>query len=352
MTPLLFHEFFAGSGLVSYGLSPLFDAVWANDISEVKARVYRANRNGSVLRICDIADVRGDELPDAALSWASFPCQDLSLAGKIGGIRAERSGLVWQWLRVLDELGDRAPRVACLENVSGLVSSRGGEDYRQLHSALASRGYHTGAVLLNANRFVPQSRPRVFVIATRGPVLADLIADEPTWLHPTPVKRAAGPLKDFVWWDADEPEPMTTRLADVLENAPFDHDEAVALIPPAHVDKLHASGLTYVSAYKRTRNHQQVLELRCDGIAGCLRTPAGGSSRQYLVRCDEGGELHARLLTVREAARLMGAPDSYMLPGTYNEGYLAMGDAVAAPVAHWLSKTFLARLVEAAYNEY
>lgn len=91
-----FHEFFAGSGLVSCGLSDSFRSVWANDVSERKAKVYRANFDPQVLHVGDIADVNGSKLPAASLSWASFPCQDLSLAGNIEGIYSERSGLVWQ----------------------------------------------------------------------------------------------------------------------------------------------------------------------------------------------------------------------------------------------------------------
>ena len=103
-----FPRVFAGSGLVSCGLSDSFRSVWANDVSERKARVYRANFDPQVLHVGDIADVKGSKLPAASLSWASFPCQDLSLAGNIEGIYSERSGLVWQWLRVLDEQGDAA----------------------------------------------------------------------------------------------------------------------------------------------------------------------------------------------------------------------------------------------------
>ena len=57
------------------------------------------------------------------------------------------------------------------------------------------------------------------------------------------------------------------------------------------------------------------------------------------------GRLRTRLITTREAARLMGAPDSYVLPGSYNDGYKAMGDAVAVPVAQWLAKFLLLPLV-------
>jgi DNA (cytosine-5)-methyltransferase 1 len=61
----------------------------------------------------------------------------------------------------------------------------------------------------------------------------------------------------------------------------------------------------------------------------------------------DGNGFKARLLTVREAARLMGAPD-YKLPGNYNEGYFAMGDAVAVPVAAYLAKRLLAPLAASA----
>jgi DNA (cytosine-5)-methyltransferase 1 len=91
------------------------------------------------------------------------------------------------------------------------------------------------------------------------------------------------------------------------------------------------------------------LELRFDGIAGCLRTPEGGSSKQFLV-VKKNGETHARVLSTRETARLMGAPDTFNLPGTYNDGYKAMGDAVALPVASFVGDSFLTKLAEAIYG--
>lgn len=347
--PYPFHEFFAGSGLVCLGLSNSFRSVWANDISERKAEVYRANFDAHVLHLGDVSDVHGNDLPKAMLSWASFPCQDLSLAGNIDGIYSTRSGLVWQWMRILDELGKDAPRVVCLENVAGLVSAHGGENYRHLQSALEARGYKTGAVLINADRFVPQSRPRVFVIGTQGHIPHSAVAKGPTWAHPASIQAVGKTLDNFIWWNLPEPEPRTHDVSDIIEHVPFDKDDITALIPASHIKKLEESGLSYATAYRRTRNSQQVLELRCDGVAGCLRTPAGGSSRQYLVHKDGSG-LHARLLTSREVARLMGAPDSLKLPGSYNDAYFAMGDAVAVPVARHLSETLLRDLVEAAYE--
>ena len=121
------------------------------------------------------------------------------------------------------------------------------------------------------------------------------------------------------------------------------------MMPERHWTRLNAAPAVYATGYRRTRNGTQRLELRFDGIAGCLRTPEGGSSKQYLV-VQRDGVSHARLLTVRETARLMGAPDSFRLPGSKNDGYKAMGDAVAAPVAKFLGETFLLKLAEAFYD--
>ena len=58
------------------------------------------------------------------------------------------------------------------------------------------------------------------------------------------------------------------------------------------------------------------------------------------------GKVRSRLMTVRECARLMGAPDTYEIPGSYNDGYRAMGDAVAVPVTRWLTRHLLAPLAD------
>lgn len=350
--PWTMHEFFAGSGLVAYGLKGMFAPVWANDISEQKAIVYGTNFGDEYFELGDIKDVHGYDLPYANLSWASFPCQDLSLAGMMGGIHAERSGLVWEWLRVLDEM-DAPPKILALENVSGLLSSHDGKDYQVLHMALIERDYVCGAILLNASLFVPQSRPRVFVIAVQKdcPIPKELIGDGPCWLHNSAAIRLGNILPGWIWWKAEKPPRRTQTLKDIVERtAPFDKDQVLEIVPERHRRILDERDTVCATGYRRTRHGQVQLELRFDGVAGCLRTPEGGSSKQYLV-VKENGEAHARLLTVREAARLMGAPDDFVLPGTYNDGYKAMGDAVAMPVARFIGKHFLVKLAEAIYRD-
>jgi len=350
-----FLEFFAGSGLVAEGLKSYFKVAWANDISEKKATVYRANHCNGKFVLGSIADISGKDLPKAPLAWASFPCQDLSLAGLAKGIFAERSGLVWEWLRVMDEMSERPP-ILVAENVAGLISVDNGAHYRELHKALRDRGYLCGAMLLDAALWIPQSRPRIFIVAVDSSkrIPESLVQRAPSWLHGGSVKRVVEGLDGNIWWNLPEPPPREIELADIVEwDAPLGSESSdsrnISLIAPKHKESLNSlpkNKCIVVPGYKRTRNGSQVLELRFDGIAGCLRTPRGGSSRQVLV-FKKGDTLHSRLLTVRETARLMGAPENYNLPGNYNDGYMAMGDAVAVPVVKWLAKYLLSPLVKA-----
>ena len=122
----------------------------------------------------------------------------------------------------------------------------------------------------------------------------------------------------------------------------------MALVDPKHqklLDKLPSCLRAAFPGYRRTRNGKQVLELRFDDISGCLRTAEGGSSRQFLL-LHEAGRWTARLITPREAARLMGATERYRLSTSYNESYNAMGDAVAVPVVKYLADHLLVPLAK------
>lgn len=344
-------DFFAGSGLVSAGLSPDFRTVWANDISAKKALVFNANNHAGVLQVCPIESISGKVLPAVELSWGSFPCQDLSLAGDIKGLYASRSGLFWQWLRVMDEMLVRPP-VVVAENVTGLVSAAGGEYYVTVHEELAKRGYRVGAVMLDAANWLPQSRKRIFVIGVKKEIdIKALTSTGATWCHPEPVVKVAGMVSDWVWWNLPVPKLKKPFLDEIVDfDSPCDTEKVqehkLSLIAPEKIKQLRdlSRGCRRAfTGYRRTRNHKQVLEVRTDGMAGCLRTPCGGSSRQIVIIATNG-ELKTRLLTVRETARLMGVPDTYMIPGSYNDGYMAMGDAVAVPVVKYLSRQLLAPL--------
>jgi DNA (cytosine-5)-methyltransferase 1 len=357
-------DFFAGSGLVQLGLAPEFETLWANDNCAKKQAVYVANHPRDKFHLGDIQDVRGRDLPAADLAWASFPCQDLSLAGNLNGINTgTRSGLFLDWIRVLKELGDhgKRPPVLVAENVVGFIVSDQGKHFQRAYLSLRSLGYRVGAVVVDAKAFVPQSRPRAFIIAVSQDVKLDGLSQqypsEP--FHPTGLVRTSFTINDpeWIWWSLPIPQGKTPAFSDFCErDAPCDPPsktrELCAMLSALNRKKLDAARRAKSSfagtAYRRTRPDRegekiQRLEIRFDGIAGCLRTPNGGSSRQTVIVVDDG-VVRSRLMTVRECARLMGAPDTYKLVGTYNDGYRAMGDAVAVPVTRWLTRHLLAPL--------
>lgn len=345
-------DFFAGSGLVTEGAKRHCNPVWANDISPKKEAIYTANHGRDHFHLASIEEISGASIPPGDIAWASFPCQDLSLAGKMGGLAASRSGLFWEWIRILDEMPEK-PKVLAIENVVGLLSGSGGGDFKLVYQALRDRGFKVGPMLIDARMWVPQSRPRVFIVAVQEQIDTKPFEDNgPNWLHPKPVLKAISSLDDVVFWFMQQPTKRPDKLSGIIEwDAPvFEKmraDALFSLVAPKHkalLDQLPANCRAVFPGYRRTRKGNQVLELRFDDLSGCLRTAEGGSSCQFLLLYDSG-KWSARLITPREAALLMGAPKTYQLSKSYNESYSAMGDAVVVPVVSHLFKELLAPVV-------
>jgi len=167
-------EFFAGIGLARLGLEAAgFKVVWSNDYEPDKQAMYQGNFGQSAdhqFVLGDVRQVRGEHMPtDIRVAWASSPCTDLSLAGTRAGLRRAESEAFWEYVRVLREMGDDKPPVAVLENVVGLATSHGGEDLAAAIKALNCLGYSVDALVIDARRFVPQSRPRLFLVAAQTP---------------------------------------------------------------------------------------------------------------------------------------------------------------------------------------
>ena len=363
--PFTAYEFFAGGGMARAGLGVGWRCLFANDFDPAKARSYRANWGDEHLREGDVWDLTPADLPGAAdLAWASSPCQDLSLAGARAGLTGGRSSAFWGFWKLMQGLAaeNRLPRVIVLENVAGLLTSHHGADFAAVSRAFGEAGYDFGAVEVDAARFLPQSRPRVFVIAVRDG--AAQAAGAPGAFQGRAVQAAHAALPADLkarwrWWRLSEPPTPNRRLTDLLEP-----DEAAAWrsvaqtqtlldqLSPLHrrrLDAARASGERVVAAvYRRIRVEDgakvQRAELRLDGLAGCLRTPAGGSSRQFLLIA-EGDTIRSRRLTPREGARLMGLDDSYRLPKGETEAFHLIGDGVAAPVVRFLAQQLIEPLL-------
>jgi len=399
-----YYEFFAGGGMARAGLGEGWRCLFANDFDAKKAQSYRANWGGEHLHVGDVGKVETSQLPGTAdLVWASFPCQDLSLAGGGAGLTGERSGTFWPFWALMKKLGaeQRAPKLIVLENVCGALTSHGGRDFTELCKALAGQGYRFGALVIDAALFVPQSRPRLFIVAAREDAVipAALAALDRPCERSEAVrggKAASGsprrvarrndggseaslfftrallaaqeklPAKlreKWLWWRMPAPPLRNTTLAELIEDAPQDvawrsraeTQTLLAMMSDVNLEKLEAAKRTgqrmVGTLYRRTRceggRRKQRAEARFDDVAGCLRTPAGGSSRQYVLEV-ERGETRSRLMSARETARLMGLPDAYLLPARYNDAYHLTGDGVVAPVvrhiaAHLLEPLLLAQ---------
>jgi DNA (cytosine-5)-methyltransferase 1 len=310
----------------------------------------------------DVYEVVPEKVPTVGLGWASFPCTDLSLAGSRGGLASGESGAFFGFLDILDKMEGRRPSVVVLENVPGFVSSGDGQDFRSAIQELNYLGYICDAFVLDAIRFVPQSRARLFIIAATGVAVTDDVVGcllrRSEAFRPRQVLEAIAASRDLKWIIRDLPDPPPARdggLFQLLEElGPQDNrwwsaerrDYLLSQMSARHRKKLEelivGNGIVAGTVYRRVRNRQTRAELRLDDISGCLRTPRGGSSRQIVVFAGKG-ECEARYMTPREYARLMGAGDYPITVGD-NQAYFGFGDAVCVPVIEWIAKHYLEKL--------
>lgn len=356
------------------GLGPGWDCLFANDFDRKKSQTYIENWGDAELKTADVRYLTAEDLPGVAdLAWASFPCQDLSLAGSGAGLKGERSGSFWPFWALIEELVavNRRPKIITLENVCGALTSHSGKDFATICSAFYRTGYRFGAIVIDASLFVPQSRQRLFIVAVSQEVglpCEVTTGGPPQPWHTKAVRIAYENLsqevqREWLWWSLPVPQRRGTGLLDLIEDKPGDvdwfsreeTDRILSMMSDVNRDKVsaaqHAGRRIVGCVYKRTRVDEsgrkvQRAEVRFDNMSGCLRTPAGGSSRQLIVAVD-GSQIRMRLVSGRETARLMGLPDDYKLPGNYNEAYHLTGDGVVVPVVRHLAEHVFEPILDA-----
>lgn len=355
-------EFFAGIGLMRLGLEKQnWKTVYANDIDPEKYDIYSEYFNDSEkhFHLGDIHKISADSIPTISLATASFPCNDLSLAGSRSGLAGKQSSAFWGFINILEKMDKRRPPLVLLENVTGFLTSHNGSDFENALTALNRLGYYVDSFILDAANFVPQSRKRLFVMAmlengnrfclldpelnlaasdTRPKMLVDFIVRNPQikWsIRNLPVQpQREIEIKDIIedlpqnakeWWSSE-------RSAYLLNQMSPKHKEIAD-------EMIAGKEWSYGTVFRRIRNKKSMAELRTDGIAGCLRTPRGGSGRQILIKAGKG-KYFVRLITPKECARLMGA-DDYVTTAPLNKALFGFGDAVCVPVIEWIAKHYL-----------
>ncbi|MBJ8896376.1 DNA cytosine methyltransferase [Citrobacter braakii] len=380
-----FYEFFAGGGMARAGLGKQWRCRFANDMDPIKTSSYIENWGAEHFDSRDVREIKPDDLAGRAdLVWASFPCQDLSLAGnglgigEIGACEDEttRSGAVWPFLDLIDKLvgENRKPPILVLENVLGLLTLDQGRHFAAICRQLSKMGYRYGAMIIDAKYFLPQSRPRVFVVAIsrRFSVPACLYANEPLspWHSPS-LLRACETFpeeirSDWIWWTpGDAPDSRTKELTDLIDcedqntlwHSADETRRLIDMMAPAHrarLTKARESGETMIgSLYLRMRRekgvNKQRAEITFSPVIGCLRTPKGGASRARIIVANKD-EVKTRLLSVKEAAELMGLPEDFILPAAYQSAFKIIGDGLAVPSVRFLAERILEPLTAAVRN--
>jgi len=273
-------------------------------------------------------------------------------------------------MRKLNRDGKSVPLIV-IENVVGLLTSHRGNDFIELIRAVVREDYRVGALIMNAVHFVPQSRARLFIIAVKKtiemPKRLTMVMPDGLW-HTKSLIQSYQSLPDilrkaWIWWNLTAPKENIYLIQDIIENPPHNvkwHSDAetkhlLSMMSENNLKKVRIMQKTNKTAigavYKRTRRDENGntavrAEVRFDGVSGCLRTPAGGSSRQTILFVDKN-KIRSRLLSSRETARLMGVHDDYILPDNYNDCYHLMGDGLVVPAVSWLEKNLLRPLVKA-----
>jgi DNA (cytosine-5)-methyltransferase 1 len=351
-------EFFAGIGLAKIGLEEAdLNVVWSNDISERKHSMFLENNSSrneyAGYVVGDVASLKSDQLPkEADVAWVSFPCTDLSLAGGRKGIHHGESSAFWSFVSIIERLKEDKPKILALENVPGLAANRNGEDLFEVIGALNKLGYSVDILQIDAKRFVPQSRSRLFLVASeevlttsdsvhplRPAALDKFFNDRDLRTHRAALPMPPALLKhgfsqlvkgaqesNLEWWSEKRVEAFKNSLTVV------NSDRLRTLV--------NNSTESYRTSYRRMRNGLPRWEIRDEDISGCLRTASGGSSRQAVLKMGNGS-LEIRWMSPREYAHLMGAP-------TYDYGsispthlYNGFGDGVCVPVVTWLASSYL-----------
>ncbi|MRS05543.1 DNA (cytosine-5-)-methyltransferase, partial [bacterium] len=235
-----FAEFFAGIGLMRMGLEKEGWAVaYANDIAADKFEMYLDNYPNAKthFKLGDIHQLNIEEIPTVTLATASFPCNDLSLAGMRRGLAGKESSAYWGFVQVLKKMGERRPPIVLLENVAGFLTSHGGRDFQSAMHALNQLGYSVDPMIIDAARFLPQSRVRMFVVGVlQNSKGMSKIKETPSFYESAVRPK---PLADFIFnhpeiaWNIRELPSLPMKspvLSDILEdlpdNSPFWWNEA------------------------------------------------------------------------------------------------------------------------------
>jgi DNA (cytosine-5)-methyltransferase 1 len=309
-----------------------------------------------VKRMSDVMEVRGDEFGTVDVICGGFPCQDLSVAGRRAGLAGKRSGLWFEFHRIIDSV---KPGIVVIENVPGLLSSNGGRDFAVILRGLVECGYGVAWRVLDAKYFgVPQRRRRVFIVGSLGDgraaeilferergagnIAAGRGAGAELALDVAPSLRHGGGNGRGYNLDAECGLTVTAHTLTTETHATGDGvSRGVPIVTTfngytggaddndAQVGHLVAVPLYYSHDYNQDRIYS------VHGAAQAHTANCSGLTRKYATAYG------VRRLTPVECERLQGFPDYFTDGQSDSARYRQLGNAVAVPVVQWLGERIL-----------
>lgn len=260
-----------------------FEVIWANEISESACKTYRRNFSNNIIA-GDIAE-QIENLPrEADVVIGGFPCQDISINGKMLGISGKRSSLYTYIVAAVKKI---QPKVFVAENVGGLLLKKHEDSFKKIMSDFKELGYRVDCRLYHAQDYgVPQTRERVFIVGTRSG-LPEFVPPKPTTLE----------------------EPITAK-------------EALGDLESAGEDKI----FSHIWSRAQVSGEQGNRRLVSDRPGFTIRAECHGNIQFHYSL--------PRRISMREAARIQSFPDSFVFPCGIRETERQIGNAVP-PVLAW-----------------
>ena len=357
-----------------------------SEIDKHAIAVYKNNFKNSKY-VGSVTDVRGEQLPKIDVITFGSPCQDFSLAGKRKGMGGQRSSLILEAIRLINEC---RPRVFIWENVKGTFSSNDGEDFAAILKAFADiGGYRLEWQLCNTSWFLPQNRERIYLVGystePKGDWRGVFPIQKDDELFNGETREADGGLQSggsgcartitARYWKMGSSDTYI-KMADYRNDEGLrirEDDESPCLSARRHSEKdISTMPPLAISGALRTRTKGKDLETRKDDVANAVTThpldsvvvPTQlGNSKNYGNAIKEEGEdaftirssepngivseNKIRRLTPIECERLQGFPDDWTEYGNYDgevkkvsntQRYKMCGNAVTVDVVYAVVK--------------
>lgn len=302
-------DLFSGIGGTRLGFHQTnsVNIVFSSEIDKFAVKTYKANFGETPFG--DITKIDENDIPDHDILVGGFPCQAFSQAGKKLGFEDTRGTLFFEIARIIKK---KRPKAFLLENVKNLKSHDKGRTFKVIETTLKKLNYDVQTILFKAKDFgVPQNRERIYIVG----FAKDKVSNYKDFSFPTPScpKTSVG---DILELNVDDKYTISNALWQGHQRRKTEHKEK-------------GNGFGY-SLFNENSPYTNTISARYykDGS-------------EILI---EQAEKNPRKITPREAARLQGFPENYIIPVSDTQSYKQFGNSVAVPVIFAIAKEIISIL--------